>query len=136
MAKKTEKKAKKTSQKEATKPAEKETKTLEAAEPKQEKEQQTLTAQVKEEVAKLQTKMDEAKVQMNLAGKEAKDMIEPHVKKLEEELSQAQTDWEKLESASESAWKDIHSGLKRSINTMQKSFEKAKEHFKEEKETK
>jgi hypothetical protein len=120
MAKETKKKVKKTSQKEASKPAE----------------QQTLTAQVKEEVAKWQTKMDEAKVQMNLAGKEARDKIEPQVKKIEAELSQAEKDWEKLESASESAWKDIHSGLKRSISTMQKSFDKAKDHFKEEKETK
>ena len=90
---------------------------------------QTLEEQLKEEMAKWQTKMDEAKVQLHLGAKEAQDEIQPYVDKLEQEFNQAKEKWQELENAAESAWEDIHRGLKLSFKAMENSFEKAQQHF-------
>jgi hemerythrin-like domain-containing protein len=95
-------------------------------------EKQTLTEQLKGEMAKWQTKMDEAKVQMHLGAKEAQDKLRPHIDKLEQELSEAEKQWQELENATESAWEDIHRGLKSSLKVMHNSFEKAQQHFQKE----
>ena len=47
-------------------------------------------------------------------------------------MSEAKEKWEQLEDASEKSWESIERGLKVSFNVMQKSFDKAKEHFKTE----
>jgi hypothetical protein len=129
-----EKKAEKKTKKKATKQAKKQTETRKATQPKKEVEKQTLTEELKGEMAKWQTKMDEAKVQMHLGAKEAQDKIQPHIDKLEQELGEAEKQWQQLENATESAWDDLRRGLKGSLKIMEKSFEKAQQHFhKEEK---
>ena len=95
---------------------------------------QTLTEQLKGEMAKWQTKMDEAKVQLHLGAKEAQDKIQPHIDKLEKELSQAEKQWEELETVAEGAWQEIHRGLRLSLKSMQQAFEKAEQHFQKKEE--
>ena len=46
------------------------------------KENKTLKAELEEELAKWQTKYDEAKVQLHLGAKDAQDKLQPHVDKL------------------------------------------------------
>ena len=87
------------------------------------------------QLKKWQTKMDEAKVQLHLGAKDAQDKLQPHIDKMEQEMSEAKEKWEQLEDASEKSWESIEHGLKISFTAMNKSFEKVKEHFKtEEKE--
>ena len=132
MDKQTEKKTKKKTKKKATKQAVKQTETRKATQPKKQAEKQTLTEQVKAEMANWQTKMDEAKVQMHLGAKEVQDKIQPHMDKLEQELNEAGKQWQELENATENAWEDVHRGLKDSLKVMQKSFDKAQQHFQKE----
>jgi predicted nucleic acid-binding Zn-ribbon protein len=99
------------------------------ATPETQVKKQTLAEQLNEEMKKWQTKIDEAKVQLHLGAKEVRDEIQPHVDKLEQEFNQANEQWQELENATESALGDIHRGLKGSLKTMQKSFEKAQQHF-------
>ena len=132
MDKQTEKKTKKKTKKKATKQAVKQTETRKATQPKKQAEKQTLTEQVKAEMANWQTKMDEAKVQMHLGAKEVQDKIQPHMDKLEQELGEAGKQWQELENATENAWEDVHRGLKDSLKVMQKSFDKAQQHFQKE----
>jgi len=96
-------------------------------------EKKTLKDELEEELAKWQTKMDEAKVQLHLGAKDAQDKLQPHVDKLEQELDEAKQQWQQLEDASEKSLKDIEKGVRVSITAMKKSFEKAKEHFSDEK---
>ena len=83
----------------------------------EQEDKQTLKDQLKEEMAKWQTKMDEAKVQIHLGTKEAQEKIEPYVEKLEQELSQAKKQLQQLESDSKSAWQEVQRGLKLSFKS-------------------
>ena len=96
-------------------------------------EHKTLKEELGKELAKWQTKMDEAKVQLHLGAKDAQDKLQPHVDKLEQELEEAKQQWQQLEEASEKSLKDIEKGVRVSITAMKKSFENAKEHFTDEK---
>lgn len=92
-------------------------------------EQQKLAEQLNEELAKWQTRIDEAKVQMHLGAKEMQDKIKPHIEELEHELKRAKKHWNKLEDAAESAWNEIENGVNVSINAMKKAFDRAQQHF-------
>lgn len=81
------------------------------------------------EFAEWQTKIDAAKLQMHLGARDARDNLQPQLQQLENELSQAKAEWNKLQEASESAWDDVHHGLKLSLKAMQRSFDKASRHF-------
>ena len=94
-----------------------------------ETEKQTMKEKLAAEMAEWQTKMDEAKVQLHLGAKDAEDKLQPHIDKLEQEMSEAKEKWEQLEDASEKSWESIEHGLKISFTAMNKSFEKVKEHF-------
>ena len=96
------------------------------------KEHKTLKEELEEELAKWQTKMDEAKVQLHLGAKDAHDKLQPHVDKLEQELEEAKQQWQQVEDASEKSLKDIEKGVRVSITAMKKSFENAKKHFTDE----
>ena len=98
----------------------------------QNEDKSTIKNQLQQEVAKWQTKIDEAKLQLNLAAMDAHDKLQPHVEQLDLELHQAQEKWQKFESASGSAWQDIQHGLKMSFKSMQQSFDKAQQHFKKD----
>ena len=89
----------------------------------------TVKQQLNDKLENLQTKIDEAKVQMHLGAKDTQDKIEQYVEDLEQELAQAKKQWEQLENASEGAWADIQSGLSTSIKSMEMAFDKAKKHF-------
>ena len=89
----------------------------------------TVKQQLNDKLANLQTKIDEAKVQMHLGAKDTQDKIQPYVDELEQELAQAKKQWDQLEDASEGAWADIQSGLSKSIKSMEIAFDKAKKHF-------
>jgi hypothetical protein len=91
-----------------------------------------LADQLKEEMAKWQTKIDEAKLQLHLGAREAQDKIEPHVEKLERELNRAKDKWQQIEGDTERAWQDIDQGLKASFSVMEEAFDKAQRHFKKE----
>lgn len=93
----------------------------------------TVKQQLNDELVNLQTKIDEAKLQVHLGAKDTQDKIQPYVDELEEELAQAKKQWDQFEDASEGAWGDIQSGLSRSIKSMEMAFDKAKKHFPDEK---
>jgi hypothetical protein len=96
-------------------------------------EKSKIKEQLKEEIAKWQSKMDEAKLQLHLGAKEAQDKIDPLVKELEQKFAQAKKKWEEIDDASEDAWNDIHEGFKSSFKSMSKAFNKAKKHFNQDK---
>jgi hypothetical protein len=91
-----------------------------------------LKEQLKEEIARWQTKMDETKLQLHLGAKEAQDKIDPYVKELELKYEQAMKKWEEIDEASENAWEDIQEGLQSSFKSMSEAFNKAKQHFKDD----
>jgi len=88
-----------------------------------------LKLQLEKELAKWQTKIDEARVQANLGSKEAEDKLRPHLEKLENELAEAKVKWAKLDEASENSWSDIKQGLDMSVEAMKEAFSSAKKHF-------
>ena len=94
---------------------------------------QTIREQLENELEKLQTKMDEAKVQMHLGMKDTEDKIKPHVEKLDKELNDAKVKLEELGKSSEGAWGDVKSGLDSSIEAMKMAFESAEKHFTKDK---
>lgn len=93
-----------------------------------EKKQQAV-AQLESEIERWQAKIDAARLQMHLGAREVRDTLQPLIEKLERELSQAQKEWKQLNDASEGAWKDIQHGLRLSLKAMQRSFDKAEQHF-------
>lgn len=88
-----------------------------------------LKVQLEKELAKWQTRIDEARVQANLGSKEAEDKLRPHLEKLENELADAKIKWAKLDEASENSWSDIKQGLDVSVDAMKEAFSKARKHF-------
>lgn len=94
--------------------------------------EETVKEKLQAELEKLQSIVDEVKLQMHLGAKEAQDKIQPHLDELEQELMRANEKWNKFESSSESAWEDIQTGLRLSLKSMQLAFEKAKKHFPEQ----
>jgi len=86
--------------------------------------------QLKEEISKWQTKIDEAKLQVHLGAKEAQDKIDPYIEELELKYEQAKKKWEEIDDASENAWEDIKEGFQASFKSMSEAFNKAKEHYK------
>lgn len=89
----------------------------------------TLAQELDEQLSSWQTRIDEARVQMNLGAKEAGEKMQPHVDMLEEQLRQAKQQWEKMSTSSEGAWGEIKTGLNESMQSMQQAFDKAKQHF-------
>ncbi|MGB5289984.1 MAG: hypothetical protein WBN41_00860, partial [Lysobacterales bacterium] len=81
-----------------------------------------LKAQLDAELASWQTKIDEARVQLELGSKEAEDKIRPYIKQLENEMGEAKEKWAQLEEASEHSWEDIKSGLDLSMDAMKEAF--------------
>ena len=94
----------------------------------------TTKEQLKAELAKWQTKIDEAKLQMHLGAKDAQGKLGPHVEQLEKEMDQAKRQLADLENKSGAALEDLKHGFKLSTKSMQKAFEKAQQHFVEDKE--
>lgn len=92
-------------------------------------EKQTAAEQLKAEMDKWQTKLDEARVQLDLAAKDGRDMLQPHVDKLQKEWNEANEKLGELQNASGDAWQDIHHGLKISMKAMQQAFSKAEKNF-------
>ena len=92
-----------------------------------------MKAQVKKEMAKWQTKIDEARVQANLGSKEAEDKIQPYLDQLENEMYKAKEKWAELEGASENSWADIKGGLDSSVDSMKEALANAKKHFSSDK---
>jgi predicted nucleic acid-binding Zn-ribbon protein len=88
-----------------------------------------MKAQLAQELAKWQEKIDEARVQLNLGGKEAEEKIQPYLEQLESEMHEAKKKWAELESATESSWADIKAGLDSSVEAMKEAFSNAKKHF-------
>lgn len=91
--------------------------------------QKTVKEKLQDELANLQSMVDEVKLQMHLGSKEVQTMIQPHLEELEDELSDAKKKWDQFEDSSENAWEDIQIGLNESFKSMQKAFDKAKKHF-------
>lgn len=94
--------------------------------------EKTMKEKLQAELENLESIVDEVKLQMHLGAKEAQDMMQPHLDRLEDELRQAKEKWDQLENSSESAWEDIQTGLSESLKSMQQAFEKAKKHFPEQ----
>lgn len=90
-------------------------------------------AQLEQELAKWQTKIDEARVQLNLGGMEAEEKIQPYLDQLENEMLNAKGKWAELEEATENSWADIKVGLDSSVDAMKAAFSKAKKHFPDDK---
>lgn len=94
--------------------------------------EKTVKEKLQAELENLESIVDEVKLQMHLGAKEAQDMMQPHLDRLEDELRQAKEKWDQFENSSESAWEDIQTGLSKSMKSMQQAFEKAKKHFPEQ----
>ncbi|HUU72948.1 MAG TPA: hypothetical protein VMW70_09995 [Burkholderiales bacterium] len=92
-------------------------------------EESKLKTRLEEELVTWQTRIDEARLQMNLGSRDARDNIQSHLEELEREFQEAKQQWGELESASASAWNDISHGLKLSFDSMKDAFAKAKQHF-------
>lgn len=92
-----------------------------------------MKAQLEQELAKWQTKIDEARVQLNLGGMEAEEKIQPYLDQLENEMLNAKGKWAELEEATENSWADIKVGLDSSVDAMKAAFSKAKKHFPDDK---
>lgn len=92
-----------------------------------------MKAQLKAEMAKWQTKLDEARVQANLGSKEAEEKIQPYLDQLENEMHKAKEKWTELEGASENSWQEIKVGLDSSVDAMKEAFSNAKKHFSSDK---
>lgn len=92
-----------------------------------------MKAQLKAEMAKWQTKLDQARVQANLGSKEAEEKIQPYLDQLENEMYKAKEKWTELEGASENSWEDIKVGLDSSVDAMKEAFSNAKKHFSSDK---
>lgn len=90
-------------------------------------------ALLEQELAKWQTKIDEARVQLNLGGKEAEEKIQPYLDQLEDEMLKARDKWAELDQASENSWADIKRGLDSSVGTMKEAFSNARKHFSNDK---
>jgi predicted nucleic acid-binding Zn-ribbon protein len=89
-----------------------------------------LREQLEAELHKWHTKIEEARVQMNLGTMEAADRLRPVIEELEKELAHAKEKWNELEVASGKSWVDIKEGLDVSVDAMKQAFGKAREHFK------
>lgn len=92
-----------------------------------------MKAQLEKELDKWQTKIDEARVQLNLGGKEAEDKIQPYLDQLDNEMFKAKEKWAELEDASENSWEDIKVGLDSSVDSIKEAFSNAKKHFSSDK---
>ncbi|WP_415225343.1 hypothetical protein [Psychromonas sp.] len=90
---------------------------------------QSLITKLKNELAAWQTKVDEAKVQMDLAEKEIQTALRPHLKTLDNELLNARVKLEKLKSSAENSEHEFAKGVNSSIDKMKELYEKAKQHL-------
>ena len=90
-------------------------------------------AQLEQELAKWQTKIDEARVQLDLGGKEAEEKIQPHLEQLDNEMLDAKRKWAELEEASENSWAELKVGVDSSVDAMREAFSNAKKHFSDNK---
>ena len=95
----------------------------------QEKDQDSTKVSLEEKIAEWDTKVDEAKVQLSLAGMEAEDALRPHVETLDNEMAEAKSKLHQLAEASESSWGDIKAGLDLSLEAMSEAFDSARKHF-------
>ncbi len=93
----------------------------------------TIKVRLEKELEILQTKIDEAKIQMNLGMKDAEDKINPHVEKFETELTHARAKLAELGKSSEGAWTEVRDGLESSLDIMKKAFASAEKHFTKDK---
>ena len=71
--------------------------------PSQTPEKKTIEQQLEEEMKKWQTKIDEVKVQLNLAAMDAKDKAQPHIDQLEQEMAKG----EGVAGAQTSLWRSL-----------------------------
>jgi len=90
---------------------------------------QSLSSKLKNELAAWQTKADEARVQMDLAGKEIQAALRPHLKALDNEILNTQRKLEKLKSSAENTEHEFEQGMNSSIAKMKELYEKAKQHL-------
>ena len=90
---------------------------------------QSMLTKLKKEFAELQSKADEARIQMNLAGKEIQTTLEPHLKTLDNELLHARRNLEKLKSSAESTEHEFEKGMHFSMEKIKELYEKAKQHL-------
>ena len=88
-----------------------------------------IKTQLETELANWQTKIDEARVQLDLGSKDVVDKLQPHIEQLENEMDEAKAKWSQLIDASDHSWADIKSGLDLSIDAMKEAFSSASKHF-------
>ena len=81
------------------------------------------------EILEWKTKMDEMKVQMELGSMEARQKLEPELNKLELQYDKVVAELERLDEATELAWKEIKSGVSDSVETLKKAFNNAKKFY-------
>lgn len=93
-----------------------------------------MKARLKEEMARWQVKIDEARVQMNLGAKDAQDRLRPYMERMEAEMAAARAKWDEVGDASGDSWEDLKAGLNLSFTAMKEAFDSAKENFREKDE--
>ena len=96
------------------------------------KDKQAAAEQLKAEMDKWHAKLDDARVQLDLAAMDGREKLQPHVDKLQMEWDEASSKMKELQASSGDAWQDIHHGLKISLKAMQQAFSKAEKHFDKE----
>lgn len=90
---------------------------------------QSMLTDLKKELVELQAKADEARVQMDLAGKEIQTALAPHLKTLDNEILHAHNKLKKLKSSAENTEHELEKGVHYSIHTIKELYEKAKQHL-------
>jgi hypothetical protein len=81
------------------------------------------------QIAKLQTKIDELKVQAALAKADAKDKYHEQIEVLNDKYEFARVKLQELKASSGNAWEDIKAGLENAWNELQIAFKHASNHF-------
>ncbi|RCJ42770.1 hypothetical protein A6770_07035 [Nostoc minutum NIES-26] len=81
------------------------------------------------QIAKLQTKIDELKVQAYLAKADAKDKYHEQIEVLNDKSEVARIKLQELKASSGNAWEDIKAGLESAWDELQIAFKRASNHF-------
>ncbi len=83
-----------------------------------------------DEISVLHTKFDELKVQASLGKSELSQAVQPEIRKIESQLSDAKKSYEQITSSSGDALGDLKEGLTMALSSISESVKSATGRFK------
>lgn len=84
-----------------------------------------LMSALKAEIELLETKLQELRVQINLAEKETKQRLEPELKRLEDEFHSRRDELQRLSEISRDALGEARKGMETAFKDMHEGFSRA-----------